>query len=121
MAAIVVDDFQDDVAGRNALGLDIGGVGLDRAGEEPGLLTAVQNMPDSYAYFRLLYGRPLVLAWSAAGSLRWSQPGASYTTELGGLDVRGRAVFALRARSDQPGFTGAGLAVQPGPARAGVR
>jgi dienelactone hydrolase len=100
MDALVVDDFQDDTAGRNSLGLPTAESGLDWSGDEPSLLTAVRKLPDDYAFYKLFYGQPANEVWSGAHRLTWTAPGAVYGSQLNGLDATGRQLFAFRARTD---------------------
>jgi dienelactone hydrolase len=100
MDAVMVDDFQGETTGRNRLGQAASERNLDWSGNEPSILQAASQLPDSYAIYRLLYHHPQNEAWSGAHRLRWSRPDAAYLTELGGLDVRGRAAFTFRARTD---------------------
>jgi hypothetical protein len=97
---LMVDDFQADTAGRNRLGLASVDQGMTWSADEPSLLTALRNLPDGYEFYRVLYERPELQAQSVAHRLQWSDDNASYSTALGGLDVRGRTVFVFRARTD---------------------
>ena len=92
------------MAGRNALGLDIGGVGLDRAGEEPGLLTAVQNMPDSYAYFRFAV-RPARGPGLVSGGIAALEPAGRQLHDRARRPGRARpgGVRPARAQRSEPG------------------
>lgn len=112
MQALVVDDFQDDVTGRNELGLASRAQNFDRAEEAPSLSSAIQELPDHYSYYRILFARPEYLAWSGALLLTWTSPGATYATDLGGLDIRGRDQLALRARSNGQPVAAADLAIR---------
>jgi hypothetical protein len=106
-APLLVDDFQADTAGRNRLGLACRDQQMIWSADEPSLITALRALPDGYDFYRLLYEGPEMLAQSVAHRLEWATDDASYTTALGGLDVRGRAAFVLRARTDQGTLDGA--------------
>jgi dienelactone hydrolase len=112
MEALVVDDFQDEEDGRNSLGLPTEDVELDWSADEPSLVSAADELPDAYARYRLLYDRRDLQAWSGAHRLTWSHSGAVFASELGGLDVRGRQIFALRARTTGGSLEGAQLALR---------
>jgi dienelactone hydrolase len=112
MNALVVDDFQDDTAGRNSLDLPIAEAGLDWSGDEPSLLTAVRKLPDDYAFYKLFYGQPANEVWSGAHRLTWSTPGAVYGSDLGALDAGGRQTFAFRARTDDGVFDAGKLSLR---------
>jgi hypothetical protein len=121
MDAPVVDDYQDDVVGRNALGLGTGAVGLlaGTPGEEPWLLEALRALPDTYTFARELFGRPALLAHTRARRLEWTAAadpaggdGVSYGSELGGLHAGGRTAFVLRARVPQGRVPAEALAVR---------
>jgi dienelactone hydrolase len=99
-APLVIDDFQADTAGRNRLGLASVDQGMTWSADEPSLLTALRTLPDGYEFYRVLYERPELQAQSVAHRLQWSDDNASYSTSLGGLDVRGRTAFVFRARTD---------------------
>jgi hypothetical protein len=108
-AALVVDDFQAETPGRNRLGLSWKDRQMGWSADEPSLITALGGLPDAYEFYRLLYERPEVQSQSVAHRLQWSEDGASYASELGGLDLRGRAVFVFRARTDQGTLDGGHL------------
>jgi hypothetical protein len=99
--SLLIDDFQQDTAGRNRLGLACTDRQMSWSADEPSLITAIRSIPMGYDFYRILYERPENLRWSTAHRLQWSEDGASYGTELGGLDARGRSAFVWRARSDQ--------------------
>jgi dienelactone hydrolase len=105
--ALVIDDFQDVDVARNNLGQPNGGAGLVTSVEEPSLAAAVAAIPPT-SRLRAIYGAPDALAFSNARKLVWTSAGATYRTDLapGGLDVRGRGAFVLRARSDAGRLTG---------------
>jgi hypothetical protein len=99
--SLLIDDFQAGTAGRNRLGLPASDEKMIWSADEPSLITAIRALPDGYDFYRILYERPDLLARSVAHRLEWSADEASYTTVLGGLDVRDRAVFVFRARTDR--------------------
>ena len=110
--ALVVDDFADDIVGRNRLALADGDSGMSLSTDEPSLLRAMRLLPKAYQeIYGRLYERPEVLALSNAHRLQWAQDHAVYRTELGGQDVRGRASFLLRARSDGGRLDGSGMQI----------
>jgi hypothetical protein len=105
--AIMVDDFQDEIAGRNSLGLDDGDSGMTLSEDAPSLLPAMRMLPQAYLeVYSRIYEQPAVLALSNAHHLQWQQDHAAYHTLLGEQDVRGRAAFVLRVRSDGGPFAG---------------
>jgi dienelactone hydrolase len=111
-APLVIDDFQLGTPGRNHLGLPCSDSGMAWSADEPSLITALPSLPPGYEFTRLLYERPGNLTLSSAHRLRWAQDGASYVSALGGLDVRGRTAFVLRARTDQGAIDPARLTVR---------
>jgi pimeloyl-ACP methyl ester carboxylesterase len=98
-AALVVDDFQDTDPARNKLGQPTRASGVTADLDEPSMTSVIARFPAN-SRLRTLYGRAGNLTFSKAHKLVWTAPGASYRTELGGLDARGRGAFVLRARSD---------------------
>jgi dienelactone hydrolase len=100
-SSLLIDDFQQDTAGRNRLGLACTDTQMSWSADEPSLIAAIRSIPMGYDFYRILYERAENLLWSNAHRLQWSEDGATYRTELGGLDARGRAAFVWRARSDQ--------------------
>jgi dienelactone hydrolase len=109
-AALVVDDFQDADAARNKLGQPTRATGFSQAVDEPSMTSVVARLSPN-SRLRALYNRAANLAFSKAHKLVWTAPGASYRTELGGLDVRGRGAFVLRARSDMARIAPADLTI----------
>jgi dienelactone hydrolase len=105
--AVLVDDFQDEVAGRNSLGLGDADSGMTLSEDAPSLLLAMRMLPTPYLeVYASNYERPAVLALSNAHHLQWQQDHAAYHTTLGGLDVRGRQAFVMRVRSDSGALDG---------------
>jgi dienelactone hydrolase len=98
-AALKVDDFQDDDRARNQLGRPAAGKGFVMDLDEPSMASVIARM-SAGSRLRSLYGRMANLAHSRAHKLVWNAAGATYRTELGALDVRGRGAFVLRGRSD---------------------
>jgi dienelactone hydrolase len=99
-SAVVVDDYQGGTAGRNSLGLPSSDAQMSWSADEPSMITALRMLPAGYDFFRILYGRSEALERSNAHRLEWEQDGARYASALGGLDVRGRGAFVLRARGE---------------------
>jgi hypothetical protein len=100
--AVVVDDFQDENPGRNSLDLPDAASQLVVSADEPSLMSAMNMLPPAYQpIYGRIYRRPEVMAQSNAHRLEWAQDGAAYRTELGGLDVRGRAAIVWRARLER--------------------
>jgi dienelactone hydrolase len=98
--ALVIDDFQKGTTARNALGLPSRENLMTWSADEPALVKAIRSLPEGYDFYRILYGRPETLVQSTAHRLEWEESGATYTQVLGGLDIRRRANFVFRARSD---------------------
>jgi dienelactone hydrolase len=111
-APLVVDDFQAATPGRNRLGLPASDRQMLWSADEPSLITALRGLPDGYELYRALYERPELLARSVAHRLQWSGDDAEYGSALGGLDVRGRAAFLFRARTDEGTLAADRLAVR---------
>jgi hypothetical protein len=115
MAALIVDDFQDDSPGRNSLGLSTSDAGFTWSGDEPSLLTAARQLPEGYGVYRLFYDRPESQLWSGAHRLTWTATataGATYASSLGTVDLRGRQAFVFRARTDDNQLDSTQLAVR---------
>jgi hypothetical protein len=109
-AALVVDDFQDGDLARNKLGQPTRATGFSADLDEPSMTSVIARLAAN-SRLRVLYGRAANLAFSKAHKLTWTAAGASYRTELGGLDVRGRGAFVLRARSDAGKIDAAALSI----------
>jgi hypothetical protein len=109
---LVVDDFQRETPGRNALGLPTTDAQMALSTDESSLIGALRSLPDSYDAYRILYEHPDTLERSMAHRLEWAQDGASYGSALGGLDVRGRAAFVFRIRSESGRLSADKLSVE---------
>jgi dienelactone hydrolase len=109
---LVVDDFQRGTPGRNALGLPTSETRMALSTDESSLIDALRTLPESYDFYRIYYERPDTFARSMAHRLEWAQDGASYVSALGGLDVRGRAAFVFRVRSEMGPLPGDRIAVE---------
>jgi len=98
--SILVDDFQDELPGRNRLLLPNRAEGMDVSADEPSLLTAIRTLPETHRrMYSAFFQRPDILAMSTGHRLEWHKGPATYRLELGGLDVHARAVFAMRVRT----------------------
>jgi dienelactone hydrolase len=98
--ALMIDDFQDDTPGRNCLHLPNKDSGMEVSADEPSILSAIRTLPETYRrMYSGFYERPDVLAASDAHRLEWRLGPAEYRIELGGVDVKGRAAFVMRART----------------------
>jgi hypothetical protein len=98
-AALWVEDFQDDVEGRNNLGLPSGTRGTVWTEELAWLAELGRPLGDEYPFVANVYARPEMLAFTRARLVEWASDGAVFFSDLGGLDVRGRGAFVFRALS----------------------
>jgi hypothetical protein len=107
-----VDDFQDQLVGRNQLGLRSDEEGLIWSAEEPSLAGPGLALPDGYEFYRGLLQRPDVQERCRAQRIEWDRPGAVWRTDLGALDARAFASFVFRARTDRETIEGDRLALR---------